>query len=296
LKSRSRAVLILTFLWTTLTVALSSWWLLFTLKGIRSWVSQPLTIEMASRYERMLRLEGGVLIFLLISGGAALLYSLWQVQTERDRVENFFIVFTHELKTSLTRLRLQTELLEETGANQSRVLQLQEDTIRLQVQLENALWMSRGFGDRTFYEKMKLVDFINHLRQDWPSLKINFKADENMYISLDRRLFQNIFQNLIQNALVHAEASEIFLQFEKDASNNLIIQVSDNGKGFSGEVERMGELYSRHTSTSGTGIGLYVVKESIKKLGGSVQFKNESQRFVVDLLIPQTSAEGSELA
>jgi signal transduction histidine kinase len=279
-----------------LTVALSSWWLLFTVSGIRSWVSQPLSAELAIRYERMLSFEGGVLILLLISGGAALMYFLWQVQSERDRVEKFFIIFTHELKTSLTRLRLQTELLEETGVNQVRVQQLKEDTIRLQVQLENALWMSRGFGDRIFFEKMKLKDFIEHLRQDWPSLKINIKADEKMYICLDRRLFQNIFQNLIQNALVHAEATEIFFEFTKESDSKLQVHVSDNGKSFIGDISRLGKLYSRHTSTSGTGIGLYVVKESVKKLGGSVLFKNTDQRFIVNLVIPQLSSAGMELA
>jgi signal transduction histidine kinase len=296
LKSKSRAVFLLTILWTSLTIALSSWWLFFTVNGIRSWVSQPLTPELASRYERMLSLEGSVMILLLISGGAALLYSLWKVQIERERVEKFFVVFTHELKSSLTRLRLQTELLEETGENQTRVQQLKEDTIRLQVQLENALWMSRGFGDRTYFEKMKLINFIDHLRQDWPSLKINIKADEKMYISLDRRLFQNIFQNLIQNALVHAEATELEIQIRKDEQSSLHFRVSDNGKGFVGDVSRLGKLYSRHTSTSGTGIGLYVVTKSVNKLGGTVLFKTENQKFIVEIVIPQTNAQGGELA
>jgi signal transduction histidine kinase len=279
-----------------MTTALTSWWLLFSLRGIRSWVTLPPTPDQAQRYERMLRLEGSFLIVLLISGGGALLYSLWQMQASRERVEKFFVVFTHELKTSLARMRLQTELLEETEINQKRIQQLQEDTVRIQIQLENALWMGRGFGDRTFFEKLKLLDFVEHLRRDWPTLKLNLDADPKMYISIDRRLFQNIFQNLIQNALVHAEATEINMSWIFDSRQNLKIAFTDNGKGFRGEVQRLGELYSRHTSTSGTGIGLYVVNQSVQKLGGSVQYKSENSKFVVELFIPQTTAEGSELA
>ena len=65
------------------------------------------------RVTRMLVLEGAMLVGMLVAGGVALLVAIRQEQRRRRDLRSFFMAFTHDLKTSLTSLRLQAEALRE---------------------------------------------------------------------------------------------------------------------------------------------------------------------------------------
>ncbi len=294
---KSRLHFVLTFIWIAITVALASWWLVFIMNGVDTWVQNPPSLEQSLYYKEMMKQEGTFLIIMLLSGGFALLYLVWGIENEKERVKTFFAFFTHDLKTSLTRLRLQTELIEEVEDKdelKSRIQHVQEEVMGLQVQLENALWMSRDFNLQTIFERRKWLTFIENLKMDWPGLNIICKSQnsnndwlEQLTLDIDRRLFQNIFQNLIQNAWIHGEATEIIMDVNLK-NENLEIFLSDNGKGFIGDINKIGKLFSRTTPTSGTGIGLHVVQESVRKLNGEVHFAKLSlNKFECHLIIPQ---------
>ena len=61
----------------------------------------------------MLVLEGTTLVGMLVAGGVALLGAIRREQRRRRDMRAFFMAFTHDLKTSLTSLRLQAEALRE---------------------------------------------------------------------------------------------------------------------------------------------------------------------------------------
>src|ERR1700737_3004770 len=92
----------------------------------------------------MLLWGGGILILSLIGGGLALFYYARREQKRHAQVEEFFAAFTHDAKTALASLRLQAESLREDfgNAEHSPLLdRLLGDTLRLQLQLENSLFL-----------------------------------------------------------------------------------------------------------------------------------------------------------
>src|SRR5216110_1914303 len=144
-RKRNWIVIVLVGLWVVFTVTLAGWWLIFGLRQLD--LLNRLNLEGAvqlHRHYQMLLWEGGVLIASLIGGGLALFYYAQREQKRHAQVEEFFAAFTHDAKTSLASLRLQTEALREDLANTgpSALLdRLLSDTLRLQLQLENSLFL-----------------------------------------------------------------------------------------------------------------------------------------------------------
>lgn len=256
--------------WTLFTLALVGWWMIFTVSQLEKMrTGQLFDPSIYLQQERMIKAEGGVLLILLFSGGVGLVLALWQLQRQHEKIRTFFSVFTHEIKTSLARLILKSDLLAEEHPHENAFQTLKEETMILQNQLENALWVAKGFGE-LFVEKLPWKRLIGDFEIVTPNLKWIYLGD-NFDVKVDRRVFQMIMRNLIQNSLVHGQASEMKCKAEL-LSSKWVLSLEDNGKSFSGDFSGLGAAMQRVAPSSGSGIGLWVVRQGVEKLGGTIQF------------------------
>ena len=71
-------------------------------------------------------------------------------------------------------------------------------------------------------------------------------------------------------------APEVTITFKSNPKSTLL-SVSDNGIGIdSSEKEKIFKMFHRSTEVaSGAGLGLYIIRETIEKLGGSVRVQSE---------------------
>src|SRR6266850_8009717 len=225
------------------------------------------------RHYQMLLWEGGILIASLIGGGLALFYYARREQRRHAQVEEFFAAFTHDAKTALTSLRLQAESLREdfADAGPNPLLdRLLSDTLRLQLQLENSLFLVNLTRGAFFLEPISLSDRIDTLRHHWPDLLITQSGDG--VIMADERALESVLTNLVQNSVTHGQASEVDVIVKHSDNGRLIVRVSDNGHGFHGDLNRLGKLFVRHTRGSGSGVGLYIVRQLVKRMNGAINF------------------------
>src|SRR5262249_42397806 len=203
-QDRDRIKILLVALWVTFTVTLAVWWLIFGLRQLdllsQFHVEQS---DQLNRHYQMLLWEGGILIASLIGGGLALFYFAWREQKRHAQVEEFFAAFTHDAKKALARLRLQAESLQEDFADSSNPLleRLLSDTLRLQLQLENSLFLVNLTRGKLFLEPISLGGYVNNLRRHWPDLTITQSGDATMIA--DARALESVLTNLIQNAVTH---------------------------------------------------------------------------------------------
>ena len=92
----------------------------------------------------------------------------------------------------------------------------------------------------------------------------------------DSGLFYSIFQNLIDNAIKYKKKKnpiESIIIITIDVSINQVkIGITDNGMGIHEDlIEKVFDMFYRGTRESdGTGLGLYIVKTSVEKIGGKV--------------------------
>src|SRR5438270_10941144 len=161
-RKRNWIVIVLVGLWVLFTVTLAGWWLVFGLRQL-DLINQS-NLENAvqlHRHYQMLLWEGGVLIVSLIGGGAALFYYARREQKRHAQVEEFFAAFTHDAKTAIASLRLQAESLREdaeaSGPN-PLLDRLLSDTVRLQLQLENSLFLVNLPSGKLLVEVIKIDD------------------------------------------------------------------------------------------------------------------------------------------
>ncbi|MFM7233523.1 MAG: sensor histidine kinase [Flavobacteriales bacterium] len=95
----------------------------------------------------------------------------------------------------------------------------------------------------------------------------------------DERRLKSIIHNIMSNSVKYSdpakEASWLRVEIEANAQC-CIITFADNGKGISPEnLSRVFDMFYRGTTDrSGSGLGLYIVKEMTERIGGSVQLES----------------------
>ena len=287
-QGRDRIKILLVALWVTFTVTLAAWWMIFGLRQLD--LLSQFHAEQADRLQRqyqMLFWEGGILIASLVGGGLALYYYAKREQKRHAQVEEFFAAFTHDAKTALASLRLQAESLkEDLGANPNPLLdRMLQDTLRLQLQLENSLFLVNLPTGRLLNEPVRIGQIVDALRYHWPNVAILQKGDG--VVSGDSRALESVLTNLVHNAVTHGDASEIRITLEPGGSGRLILRVIDNGGGFKGDFKQLGRLFVRHARGSGSGVGLYISRQLLLRMNANLSFApGDEDGFVVELNLP----------
>lgn len=278
------------FGWLVFTVALASWWLIFGLSQARHLgeLEGPEAAQLG-RVTRMLILEGIMLVAMLVAGGVALLVAIRLEQRRRRDMRAFFMAFTHDLKTSLASLRLQAEALREDlpeVAGNPNLQRMLKDAVRLELQLENALFFTQTDG-AVFIEPIQVRALIDHLRDDWPELQIDVTGDGR--VRADRRALESILRNLLQNAVVHGRAQRLSVELSRPAAGAIAIVVSDDGIGAALDVATAFDRpFVRPTATSGSGVGLFVCRGLLNQMQGQIQLhRGAHSGFSVAIELPE---------
>ncbi len=265
-----RVKTLLAILWFGFTLALVAWWWFFSMKQT----------ELKDSARRMFFWEGSSLIAFVIVGGGMLVFLTYRDERRHERLKFFFSNFTHDIKTSISRLQLQAEVLKEESKEnpnekQNPVFQrLVNDVSRLDLQLENSLWFANLEDSQFYIEKLSLVALIEKLKNDFENLK--FKIEGNEVALFDRRALASVFRNLFQNALIHGKATEVNLKIEVQGSF-VHVTLSDNGVGFQGEVLKLGNEILREQNGRGNGLGLMLSRRLMKRMKGDLRiFKSGS--------------------
>ena len=123
-------------------------------------------------------------------------------------------------------------------------------------------------------EKINIVDMIKNSINDFKAnTTINFKSNLNeAYTLADRMRMSQIFENIFNNSIKYANTN-IDVELE-DCNEYYLVSIRDYGKGIADEdLPFIFEKFYRGknaTGKNGTGLGLYIVKYMIEKMGGKV--------------------------
>lgn len=110
-------------------------------------------------------------------------------------------------------------------------------------------------------------------------ISLQYEAEDELLLQVDRLGFSRVLGNLIGNALKFTPPQgEIEVRaFSQDSS--VRVSVADTGSGMEpSEVSRVFERFSRldkHQEVSGTGLGLFVVKSIVQAHGGQIEVRSK---------------------
>lgn len=204
-------------------------------------------------------------------------------------LDRFVYSVSHDLRSPLTSvLGLISFIEEETQEQDTRqhAQMIRNSVNRLDEFIKNILNYSRNNRVKLNIEEIAIeetiLSIVNSLKnsQDAKEIDFLFEFTKSKPFFSDQLRLNTILENLISNAIKHhkKEASYRFIKIETFYEDqNLHITIEDNGVGIDQEYhDKIFDMFYRVSSdTDGTGIGLYIVKDSIKNIQGSIELKSQ---------------------
>lgn len=110
---------------------------------------------------------------------------------------------------------------------------------------------------------------------DSHELEVNLDVDDDLTVFSDQTRLKVILSNIVGNCFKYCDRDKKnpFVKITGGRQRALVhIEIADNGLGISEEsLPKIFDMFYRaHQVGEGTGLGLYIVKETIDKLGGTI--------------------------
>jgi signal transduction histidine kinase len=236
--------------------------------------------------------EGGTFLVLLMTLSGLLLWFFRRDLRRARGTQAFFAALTHELRTPLTSVRLQTEAIAAGEPSQELIDRLLVDTHRLESQIDKTLELARIEGGGALAEQAIRMDqwlertltAIVATEGDGAALKLEVAASLPP-VHGDTAAVQLILRNLVENSARHGDRAAIHLDVKVvKSSHGVDVVYRDDGRGYQGDPARLGQMFARGVESRGTGVGLYLVRVLMERMGGNVEFANAPDGgFVVTL-------------
>ena len=181
---------------------------------------------------------------------------------------------SHDLRTPLTRMKLQTAFIEDKPlANK-----LAEDINEMEKMLNEYL----QFTSSSFVEKDELFDLselINEIIIKYNNQNILKNIPSKIYFNGRKNLIKRCLNNLIDNSIKYGKKLNIELSKKK---MSLIIKVEDDGPGIpENEYENVFKPFykidkGRADSKSSVGLGLSIASDIVRSHGGNIRLNKSS--------------------
>lgn len=270
----------LAIIWFVFTFSLVAWWWVFFLVRLNP---DNVSLEQLKTSHRMFAWEGSILLAAILFGGTALVIFTYRDQKRHERLRFFFSTFSHDIKTSIARLRLQAEVLEEDQTVANPVMQrLIQDIQRLDLQLENSLLLANLESGELLKEEVSLSSLLSSLRNEFQELSLELEKDA--LIRGDRRALLSILKNLLQNSVLHGKAQNVRIKVSTSGNNRLELRIQDDGLGFKGPLGKLGSEILKSRDTRSNGIGLLITKRLLGKMKGDISFESNGSTGFTSIL------------
>ncbi len=192
---------------------------------------------------------------------------------------------SHDLRTPLTRLKLQLAMIEQKNISEK----MSKDIDEMEGMLNDYL----QFAKTQTQEDTTIINLSNLFKEIHQTLNsknlILLKLEE---ISIKGRLsaLRRCFENVIQNGLIYGK--KVYITFQK-GSNRLSINFEDDGPGIpEDQYKNVFKPFfrldkSRNLNQSGVGLGLAIVEDIINSHGGSISLsKSQYKGLLVKISLP----------
>jgi signal transduction histidine kinase len=295
-----------------LAAALLVGWQVLLLGDVR-----PATQELTTLHW-VLIVFGSALFVLLIVGLVWLCAWLLREVRLNQRQQAFLDAVTHEMKTPLSSLRLYVETLARHDPAPERrrafLERMQEDVQRLEHTVGQVLAAARAEArTRAPAEALDLVELLRACvlevreRHGLPEAAIRLEAEGEAPAHGQRAELVVVFRNLLENAVKYSDGpADVRVRVERAGDERVRVEIADRGIGI--ERRELRKIFQRfyragrdvQRQAAGLGLGLFVVRQLVRRYGGSVQARSEGpgrgSRFVVTLRSPARPAQAPELA
>lgn len=230
--------------------------------------------------------------------------------TDKKRMDTakseFVALASHQLRTPIAAARWNVELLRTYSQTYDEkqltyLEKIERNVIKMVNLIDDFLSVSK-LETGTFATEVieiNLASFCDSILDEYQQtiVKKNIKIEryyesETLVIKADQRLFHISISNLVSNAVKYCrEGGTVFVAFKVENSK-VVITIADSGIGVPvNELPNLFNKFFRATNaklhkTEGTGLGLYIVKQSVEQMGGTISVDSEENvgtEFMIEL-------------
>lgn len=143
-------------------------------------------------------------------------------------------------------------------------------------------------------KNIKINEYFNQLEEYWrdidASLSIEYKSDIEELV-IDETTLNVVFFNLLNNTRKHNRHNAVLIAniyVGHNENGETIITYADNGNGLDKRYQgRENNIFNPHETslTDSHGLGMWIIRERLNKINGTVSIDNDYDGFKIDILI-----------
>lgn len=207
-------------------------------------------------------------------------------------LDRFVYSVSHDLRAPLASMMGIISLIQTECADKNvlgDIALLKNSASKLDTFIQDILDYSRNSRSKLHIKPVNFGELLHEVKNNLKhmdtdsavNIKIDVVADTAFYSDPSR--LSIVFNNLISNAVryYNPKVTEPYVSVRVDIQKtNAIIIVKDNGIGIGKEhQEKIFDMFYRVSKKSvGSGLGLYIVKETIEKLNGIIKMESEPEQ------------------
>ena len=192
---------------------------------------------------------------------------------------------SHDLRTPLTRLKLQLAMLDQKELSEK----MSNDIDEMEKMLNDYLQFAKTQSQEET-SKIDLTELFDDISKIFNSTNLKVSYNEKIHLNGRPLALKRSFENIIQNSLSYGK--KVFVKIYK-SSNRVLIVFDDDGPGIpEDQYKNVFKPFfrldkSRSLNQSGVGLGLAIVEDIINSHGGNIQLgKSDFKGLQVKISLP----------
>lgn len=212
-----------------------------------------------------------------------------ELEYKNQQLDAFVYKASHDIKGPLKSILGLAKLgkldIKDTSA-QEYFEHIEKSSLRLDSLLNDLLQIAKLKNKQITLSQINFEKVLNEVKESFINIpqfnefniELSIKQDRDFYS--DEKMIYSIFQNMIENAFKYRDPNKehcnLVVRIEVDRKKS-VIEFVDNGLGINKDLkDKVFDMFFRASDVSGgTGLGLYLVKMAVEKIGGRIHLETE---------------------
>ena len=230
----------------------------------------------------------------------------WDNQTDHGKTQNLSLI--HEMKNSAAIIRGKADRISQSIVTQNSqdpwIQDLQKDVSKIINMTKRLTLLTNDLATNTLgkpipgakpveLEKAQLLDIFWEVIEEslatgtFEHIEITEKVDPSLYIKCHKDAFVRCFVNLLKNSFEAIEKqTNPWVKLEVSRlHSHLRIEIVDSGNGIKDHEEIFKTHYSTKKEKGGSGLGLGIVSDYLKSIGGTIQYKKKQGNTSFEIVV-----------
>jgi two-component system osmolarity sensor histidine kinase EnvZ len=224
--------------------------------------------------------------------GVAFIKMRSRIERQKTKRTQMLAMISHDLKTPLTRMKLQAELMPESDEK----LGFKNDIQSMQNMIDSYLAFARGEGGEEFQVVELNLWTDAYIKRHYLNIgNIVFKPNISaLHAAIKANALERAISNVIDNGIKYA--TNVLVSVCPNKKNEILISIEDNGKGIKKEHRALvfkpfyrGDKARSLGNSSGVGLGLAITKEIVNGHYGRIALSKSKalKGLAVKIILPK---------